>query len=99
MSFKLWFSNEPLYVSKFGILEPHKSNKEIIPDLIMVPLVAFDKQLNRIGYGGGFYDRFLQTCPQALTVGLAFENQIVGQLPTQAWDHPVDLVLTEQRII
>ena len=51
---------DPLYVSKFGILEPKNTNKEIIPDLIMVPLVAFDNKLNRIGYGKGYYDRSLK---------------------------------------
>ena len=49
MSFKSWIFKEPLNVSKFGILEPKSSNAEIIPDLVLVPLVAFDNQLNRIG--------------------------------------------------
>jgi len=60
MSFKSWIFKEPLYVSKFGILEPKSSKKKIIPDLIMVPLVAFDNHLNRIGYGKGYYDRGLK---------------------------------------
>ena len=60
MSFKSWAFREPLYVNKFGILEPNNLKKIVIPDLIMVPLVAFDKNLNRIGYGKGYYDRYLQ---------------------------------------
>lgn len=68
-------------------------------DLVLVPGCGFDLQRYRIGYGGGFYDRFLPTCPQALTVGLTFEAQVANQLPTQPWDQPVDLVLTEQRMI
>ena len=68
-------------------------------DLVLIPGCGFDLQRYRIGYGGGFYDRFLLTCPQALTVGLTFEAQVVNQLPTQPWDQPVDLVLTEQRRI
>ena len=60
MSFRLWIFKEPLYVNKFGILEPNNSNSEIIPDLILVPLVAFDGDLNRIGYGKGYYDRYLK---------------------------------------
>ncbi|MDC0052163.1 5-formyltetrahydrofolate cyclo-ligase, partial [bacterium] len=59
MCFKQWFFKDPLRVNKYGILEPENSKKEIIPDLIMVPLVAFDKSLNRIGYGKGYYDRAL----------------------------------------
>ena len=51
MCFKLWIFKEPLYMNNFGILEPRKSKVEITPDLILVPLVAFDRQLNRIGYG------------------------------------------------
>ena len=60
MIFKPWIVGEPLDVSRYGILEPKNSKKEIIPDLIMVPLVAFDNQLNRIGYGKGYYDRSLK---------------------------------------
>ncbi len=60
MSFKTWIFKEPLYVNHFGILEPKNSKKKIIPDLIMVPLVAFDNRLNRIGYGKGYYDRSLR---------------------------------------
>ena len=60
MHFKSWIFKEPLYVNKFGMLEPKNSSKNIIPDLIMVPLVAFDNHLNRIGYGKGYYDRSLK---------------------------------------
>ena len=60
MSFKPWIFKDPLYVNKYGILEPANSKKQIIPDFIIVPLVAFDNQLNRIGYGKGYYDRSLQ---------------------------------------
>ena len=60
MRFRSWIAKEPLYVSKFGILEPENKKKEIIPDLVMVPLVAFDNELNRIGYGKGYYDRCLK---------------------------------------
>ena len=60
MSFKSWNFKDPLYVNKFGMLEPKNSKEKIIPDLIMVPLVAFDSYLNRIGYGKGYYDRSLR---------------------------------------
>ena len=60
LNFKPWIFKEPLYVNKFGILEPKNSKKTIIPDFIMVPLAAYDKKLNRIGYGKGYYDRGLK---------------------------------------
>ena len=60
MSFKSWIFKDPLYVNKFGILEPEDNKKKIIPDLVLVPLVAFDRKLNRIGYGKGYYDRSLK---------------------------------------
>ena len=58
MDFYKWDLNEPLYINKYGIPEP-KIKHKVIPSVILIPLVAFDKNLNRLGYGGGFYDRFL----------------------------------------
>jgi len=79
MSFQSWVFKEPLYVNKFGILEPKNSKKEIIPDLIMVPLVAFDAQLNRIGYGKGYYDRSLRKIRKinknVISLGIAYSFQ------------------------
>ena len=60
MDFKTWRYKEPLNINKYGILEPKTSNKKIIPDLILVPLLAYDSKLNRIGYGKGYYDRALK---------------------------------------
>ena len=79
MSFKSWVFKEPLYVNKFGILEPKNYKKDIIPDLIMVPLVAFDDHLNRIGYGKGYYDRSLRKIRKikknAVFLGIAYSFQ------------------------
>ena len=59
MDFFEWSSNDPLNINKYGIPEPI-SNKIKYPDILLVPLVAYDKNLNRIGYGGGFYDRYIK---------------------------------------
>jgi 5-formyltetrahydrofolate cyclo-ligase len=59
MDFFEWSSKEPLSINKYGIPEP-TSNKIKFPDVLLVPLLAFDKNLNRVGYGGGFYDRYIQ---------------------------------------
>ena len=103
MSFKLWIFKEPLYVNKFGILEPNNLGKEIIPDLIMVPLVAFDKKLNRIGYGKGYYDRSLQKISKikkkTITLGIAYSFQRTAIIPTNKYDFKLNYVFTEQGII
>ena len=103
MSFKFWIFKEPLYVNKFGILEPNNLGKEIIPDLIMVPLVAFDKKLNRIGYGKGYYDRSLQKISKIkkkiITLGIAYSFQKCANIPTNKYDFKLNYVFTEQGII
>lgn len=68
-------------------------------DAIIVPLVAFDNDCNRLGLGGGWYDRFLETQPQALTVGLAYEMQRVAVVPTETHDVALDHVITEAGVI
>ena len=103
MSFKPWIFKEPLYVNKFGILEPNNLGKEIIPDLIMVPLVAFDRKLNRIGYGKGYYDRSLQKISKikkkTITLGIAYSFQKCATIPTNKYDFKLNYVFTEQGII
>ena len=59
MDFYLWSFKDSLKINKFGIPEPDKK-KKVIPNIILVPLVAFDKRLYRIGYGGGYYDRYIK---------------------------------------
>ena len=103
MSFRSWVFKEPLYVNKFGILEPKKSNKKIIPDLIMVPLVAFDNKLNRIGYGKGYYDRCLQKInrikKKTIYLGIAYSFQKCSNIPTNKYDFKLDYIFTERGII
>ena len=59
MKFHLWSPNDPLEVNSFGTLEPLKSKKIYVPDVMLLPLLAFDKNRNRLGYGKGYYDRYL----------------------------------------
>jgi 5-formyltetrahydrofolate cyclo-ligase len=67
--------------------------------LILVPGVAFDTQGVRLGRGAGWYDRILPYFPEALKIGLAFEEQITSSLPEEPWDVPMDLVVTDQRVL
>ena len=103
MSFHPWVFNDPLYVNNFGILEPKESKKKIIPDLVLVPLVAFDKNLNRIGYGGGYYDRILKKIriinKKAIFVGIAFTFQKCPTININSYDFKLDYIFTDQGII
>ena len=103
MSFKRWKYKDPLYVSAFGTLEPLDSQKEIIPDLVMIPLVAFDDKLNRLGYGKGYYDRILEkinfTKKKAIFLGIAYSSQKYKKIPTNKHDVKLDYIFTEKRII
>jgi len=103
MSFKSWVFEDPLYVSKFGILEPNNLEKEIDPDLVMVPLVAFDNRLNRIGYGKGYYDRSLQKIrnikKKTIYLGIAYSFQKCKRIPINKHDFKLDYIFTERGII
>jgi 5-formyltetrahydrofolate cyclo-ligase len=88
----------------FGILEPRKESARIFNpeeiDLVIVPGVAFDEHRNRIGFGAGFYDRFLESVrPSCAKIGIAFEFQIYDEVPVEEHDIPLDLVITEKRTI
>jgi len=103
MSFKLWAFEDPLYVNKFGMLEPKNSKANIIPDLIMVPIVAFDNHLNRIGYGKGFYDRSLSKIKKIkkniISLGIAYSFQKCKQIPVNNNDFRLDYIITEKGIV
>ena len=103
MSFKSWIFKEPLYVNKFGILEPKDNKKKIIPDLVLVPLVAFDKKLNRIGYGKGYYDRSLKKISKnkkkIISLGIAYSFQKCRDIPVNKHDFKLDYIFTDRGII
>lgn len=92
-------SFEELEINKWGVLEPlkQKSFSEKI-DLILVPLLAADKRFNRLGYGKGFYDRFLNST-NALKIGLVFEEFILPHIPTEDFDEKLDILITEKKIL
>ena len=101
LDFFKWKKNDTLYLSKFGIPEPINSIK-ITPDIILLPLLAFDKKKNRIGYGKGFYDKFLlkflNKNKRIMTVGVAFSFQKHHKLPVNKRDYRLDYIITEKGI-
>ena len=86
---------------KFGIFEPIEAMKIAYKniDLVLVPGIAFDKTGHRIGYGFGYYDKFLKKVPKAIKIGLCFDFQIVDKIPHEEHDVPVDFVVTEERVL
>ena len=102
MHFYRWENQGVLLVNKFGMLEPYKLNSHIIPDIILVPLLAYDNQKNRLGYGGGFYDRYLKKYlkknKNILTIGIAFSFQNSSKLPSSNHDVKLNYILTEKGI-
>ena len=102
MHFYEWKKNDVLKINQFGMLEPALFLSHIIPDIMLVPLLAFDKDNNRLGYGGGFYDRYLNkylnTHNNILTIGIAFSFQKYHKLPVSKNDVKLNYVLTEKGI-
>ncbi len=100
MSFYSWSLNEPLSINRYGILEPFKG-KKIIPSTLIIPMLAFDTNLNRLGYGGGFYDRFIQKIEKqniCVKIGLALSCQKINKVPIDKYDKRMDFIITEKRI-
>ena len=100
MDFFEWSFKDPLLIGKIGIPEPC-SKKKIYPDVLLVPLVAFNKHKSRLGYGGGYYDRYIQKIKKIkkiLTVGMAFSFQEIARLPISEHDKKLDFIFTENYI-
>ena len=101
MNFYKWNKGNVLLLNKYGIPEPIKS-KKIIPNVILVPLIAYDRNKNRVGYGKGFYDRYLKIhlkkYNKILTIGVAFSFQKHHKLPFNSRDVKLDYIITEKGI-
>lgn len=95
----------PLVRGSFGQPEPLRVNreKEVFPDIVVVPVVAVDRTGNRLGYGKGYYDRFIASLRKKgkdpFVVGLAFSFQLLEFLPEDAWDEKLDCIVTEKEVL
>ena len=100
MRFLAWAPGDPLATGPFGLEQPPLDAATAVePDLILAPLVGFDRRLHRIGQGAGHYDRAFARWPEARRVGIAWSAQEVELVPDDPWDLPLDAVLTEREWI
>lgn len=101
MDFYKWSSKEPLTINKYGIPEPNLKKLKY-PDIILIPLLAFDERLHRLGYGGGYYDRYIEKISKkksSVKIGLALSFQKINNVPTTKYDKKLDYIVTEKNIL
>ncbi len=103
MEFKEWNSSDVLQLNKYGIPQMFLDSKTIIPDIFLVPLLAFDKCANRLGYGSGYYDKYFnmlnKTKKRFRTIGVGFSFQKKDKLQTLKTDFCLDAVFTEKEFL
>jgi len=102
LEFRLWHPEMQMVPGRFGIPEPPPSAESLSPDILLVPLIGFDRQGQRIGMGGGFYDRTLEALraeKPVLAVGVAFAVQELPSIPVLPHDQPLDWIVTEREAI
>jgi 5-formyltetrahydrofolate cyclo-ligase len=90
---------QELKEAKYGIYEPDKHAKELQPNLVITPLMGVDADGYRVGYGGGYFDRYFSKQVQAIRVGLVYEMFIFDKLPHDEYDVPINAVITEDRYL
>ncbi len=99
LAFHAWSWDQPLIPGGFGVMQPDPAAPAAIPDVVLVPLLGFDRRARRLGYGRGYYDRTLRALRAAgaarLAIGLAFALQEVEAVPVGPADEPLDVVVTE----
>ncbi len=99
LSFRLWKKGDRLCRGRSGLSEPCPSANKVIPHLILTPLLAFDEKGQRLGQGGGYYDRtlaYLRARTQVVVTGIAFSGQYEDRIPSEPHDQPLDWVITEK---
>ena len=101
MDFYKWSFSDLLKINKYGIPEPETLNI-VYPDVILIPLIAFDKNLNRLGYGGGYYDRLIKRISKRkkiIKIGLALSVQEVDKVPINIYDQKLDYIVTNKHVV
>ncbi len=94
-----WSPDDHLEKGSFNLMQPSLAQNEVTPDVVLVPLVAFDRSLARLGQGAGHYDRALSILEGAVAIGIAWSVQEADRIPADPWDIPLDAILTEREWI
>ena len=100
--FRQWEPGAPLTEAAFGVAVPAASSPEIVPAVVLVPMLAFDAKCRRIGYGAGYYDRTLaelRAGGPVLAIGIAYADQQVEEIPVDKFDQSLDMIVTERSIL
>ena len=96
MVFKAWTVNDKLYYTKYKFYSPNKNSKTESPNIIITPALAVDYKGHRIGYGGGFYDRYYNKNKTAVYIGFTYSNQVFNTLPFTKHDLKLNAIVTEK---
>ena len=107
MNFKKWTPNDQLTLGPFGTMEPSKNQISILPQILVVPMLSFDKELYRLGYGGGYYDKSINFLKKNfkkekiffITIGLAYSFQEEKKIPRENHDMKLDFIITENVVL
>lgn len=99
MVFRHWAPGEPLETSAFAFNQPLRDAQSAMPDLLLIPLLGFDSEGNRLGQGAGHYDRYLEAHPTCLRIGLGWSWQQVDAIPAESWDVPLQAMVTERQFV
>lgn len=99
LQFRAWMPGEPTRPGVWEIPIPLDSAAEVHPDVLLVPMLAFDRRGYRLGYGGGYYDRTLaglRALKPVTAIGIAYSGQEIAEVPHGTWDEPLDWIMTEK---
>ena len=107
MNFKKWILFDKLISGPFGTMEPPKTQVSILPQILIVPMLSFDKELYRLGYGGGYYDKSITILKKHfkkerkffITIGLAYSIQEEKKIPKEKHDMKLDYIITEKVVL
>jgi len=99
LAFRLWGNGDPLEAGSFGTMHPCSDAPTVIPNALIAPLLSYDADCYRLGWGGGFYDRTLASHSEIKAFGFAYGAQIVDHVPREDHDWPLQGVITEEGVI